>query len=99
MTSHWKPITASRYDELFTVLPPALIAHNGFLMGDPMIHRACRVTGTLVPAYLACLSLRGQCYEAREPYTLEEFQALTPWDITQSFATPSTHVMPLNTQA
>lgn len=88
MPTHWKAITASRYDDLLEVLPPALMAHNGFLMGDPMIHRICRITGTLAPAYLAYLSLRGQCYEAFEPYTVEEFRALTPWDIARSFAEP-----------
>lgn len=97
MTPQWKPITATRYDDLLEVLPPALMAHNGFLMGEPMIHRTCRVTGTLAPAYLACLSRRGQCYEALEPYTVEEFRTLTAAEIVRTFATPSAHPMPVNT--
>ncbi len=97
MTPQWKPITASRYDDLFEVLPPAMMAHNGFLMGDPIAHRTCRITGTLTPTYLACLSLRGQCYEALAPYTVEEFRALTPRDIACTFATSQAHLMPVDT--
>ncbi|MDP3598898.1 MAG: hypothetical protein Q8S75_18080 [Nitrospirota bacterium] len=88
MAQHWKPIPATHYDELLEDLPPALMAHNGFLMGEPMIHRACRVTGQLRPAYLACLSLRGQCYEAHEPYTVDEFRALTPSEIALTLSAP-----------
>mgnify|MGYP003385847688 CR=1 FL=1 len=97
MTLQWKPITASRYDDRLEVLPPALMAHNGFLMGDPMIHRICRITGTLAPAYLAYLSLRGQCYEALEPYTVDEFRTLTPSEIARAFATPPARSMSVNT--
>lgn len=59
----WQPCTEERYDYMMGVLPPALMHHGGFLVGEPFHHRTCRITGRISPTYAAFIRYKGKCYE------------------------------------
>jgi hypothetical protein len=69
------PTTESRYWEMLGVLPPAYMDGHGFLVGEPMDHRHCRVTKVVRATYSAFLFHQGKFYESKEALTLPEYKA------------------------
>lgn len=45
------PTTEERYDEMLGCLPPIAFDGRNFLVGEPMTHRVCTITGNLAPTY------------------------------------------------
>ena len=69
--------TETRYDEMLGVVPPRIMGEHGFLVGKPMTHRPCRITGHMAPTYNAYFH-RGDVYRvADEDMTVKEFLAIT----------------------
>ena len=67
----WEPTTASTYEEMLNVLPPAAWLQGAFLVGEPTDHDA----GSGQPRYHAYRCV-GQRYEsASRPLTRAEFKA------------------------
>jgi len=69
--------TAERFDEMLGVLPPAWYGEHGFLVGEPMTHRPCRITGHYAPTYEAYFHLHGVYRVADDDMTVKEFKAVT----------------------
>jgi hypothetical protein len=71
-------IPALRFDRLIgsarrmlEVLPPAVMARGGFLVGEPWDHHA--LTGR--PRYAAFVELGGRWFESTRPVTVAEFRS------------------------
>ena len=45
------PISCERYLEALEALPPAIMLHDGFLLGEAWCDKTCAVTGTFSIAY------------------------------------------------
>lgn len=75
------PTTEERFYEMLEVLPPAYYANNGFLVGEPVNHRTCRVSGHIAPTYDAFVQLSGKYYASPEALTIKEFKNITIADI------------------
>lgn len=73
---HWKEVTEERYDDMLEALPPAVFKPHGFLVGEPMTHRACRVSGTVRAAYTSFVQRAGRFYECTEALTAPEFDSI-----------------------
>lgn len=69
----FREITRERYDDMFSVLPPAG-THDAFLVSEPWNDRECRVTGHLRATYGAFFRAGDRFYEAVEPMTPLEFR-------------------------
>ena len=83
----WKTITRARFWEALEALPPALMQHNGFLLGEPYDLRTCQVTGKLQNTYAAFVETTGDRWAEdgkfweHEPMTVAEFKAVNPREI------------------
>lgn len=77
----WKPTTKEAYWEMLEILPPAVMTGYGFLVGEPFIHRVCKVTNKFAPAFEAFLELNNKYFVAAEPMTVGEFKTLKPADM------------------
>lgn len=76
----WNKTTKDTYWEILEILPPAIMTGDGFLVGEPADHRACSVTGDMLPRYEAFLERHGKHYVASTPLTIPEFRrAARPW--------------------
>jgi hypothetical protein len=42
-----KECSEARYDEMLNILPPRLWLAYGYLVGEPVTHRKCTVTGEM----------------------------------------------------
>ena len=73
----WTETTEEQYHDMLDILPPALYSEHGFLVGEPVTHRPCRVTGDLSPTYDAFVYVRQKYYAAHESLTKAEFRAVT----------------------
>ncbi len=71
----WRECSEERYDEMLGVLPPALWIAKGFLVGEPMTHRRCTVTGDIRATYSAFISHAGRYYSGPD-LTAPEFRAV-----------------------
>ena len=58
-----KECSSERYFERLYVLPPALWIGKGFLVGEPINHRKCQVTGMVLPTYAAFFFANRKYYE------------------------------------
>jgi len=67
----WTETTAERFEEMLTVLPPAIMLAGNFLVGEPWDHHA--VTGR--PRFAAYRFQDRKYYEASRPMTVKEFKA------------------------
>lgn len=68
----WVEVDEHRYDEMLNILPPVFWEINrGFLVGEAWDHDA-----EDRPRYAAFARVRGRCYEATLPMTLQEFTAI-----------------------
>jgi hypothetical protein len=77
----WTETTEERYREMMDILPPALWECDGFLVGEPWVHRDCKVTGAFRAAYAAFVKINGKHYECSEAMTKPEFRAINPLDV------------------
>lgn len=73
---NWKRVDADRYYEMLGVLPPAHMTGKGFLVGEAMSHRKCRLAAKIEPTYTALIEHKGRYYESLEPLTIAEFDVL-----------------------
>jgi hypothetical protein len=69
-----KECSEERYDEMLSVLPPAIWLSYGFLVGEPSSHRKCKVTGYIAPTYAAFFNAFGRYFEG-DDMTSAEFKA------------------------
>jgi hypothetical protein len=75
-----KECSTERYDEMLSILPPALWLANRFLVGEPADHRRCTITKKVLPTYSAFFFAYGKCYES-DPMTVPEFRAFKVEDL------------------
>jgi hypothetical protein len=47
---------------------------NGFLVGEPMDHRVCKVTTLMLARYEAYIEKRGRYYVSKRPLTINEYR-------------------------
>ena len=66
--------TEKRYDFMLGIVPPRLQLGKGFLVGEPVDHRRCKITGNIAPTYVAFFHAFDKFYEG-DPMTVEEFEA------------------------
>lgn len=81
----FKPCDLKRYDEMLEVLPPLEWVRKGFLVGEPWSHRACVITGKVLPTYQAMVcqsALNGRYFESTSGLTVPEWDALDPISLT-----------------
>lgn len=85
MATSWTPVPASRAWEMLNIVPPALQNAVGFLVGEPMSHRTCRVTGKAYqPTYAAFAEGEAGAWEADEALTRAEFREVTLADVARN---------------
>jgi hypothetical protein len=73
--------TEERYFEMLGVLPPEAYGAGGFLVGEPVNHRNCEISGRLAPTFDAFFSIGDQYYASDEPMTVKEFAKVKKADI------------------
>ena len=82
MQPFWRESTQENYDYALGVLPPIDFEDgHSFLVGEPMTHRVCTVTGDIRPTYEGWTYVDSKFYVATEDLTRPEFKArpgLTP---------------------
>lgn len=69
----WKRVSRERYWEMLECLPPAVMAGNGFMVGEPVNHNA-----EGFPTFDAFKVTNGRHYEASEPMTIKQFRKIIP---------------------
>lgn len=77
----WTEIDEARYDEMLCVLPPETMTDLGFLVGEPTCYDRCSVTGDVLPKWGAFAQVGERFFEASDPLTVPEFNALTSDDV------------------
>ena len=70
----WKRTTKAKYWEMLEILPPAYQDGKGFLVGEPVTHRTCTVTGITSPTYEAFMLKNGKYYVSKESVTVAEYK-------------------------
>jgi hypothetical protein len=78
---NWKETTEERYWEMLEILPPATMTGLGFLVGEPMDHRACPVTGNFGARFEAYAKDGEKYFVASEPMTVAGFKTVTARDL------------------
>lgn len=76
----FKQCSAERYDEMLGVLPPRAMSGWGFLVGEPVTHRVCGMTGATRPTFAAFQRVEGRYYEGPD-MTFPEWQELSPGNV------------------
>src|SRR5260370_11653102 len=66
--------TEERYNEMLEILPPALLLAKGFLVGEPVDHRMCKITKVVRASYAAFFQHQAKFYEG-DNMTVPEFKA------------------------
>ena len=74
----WKQTTEEKYWEMLEVLPPATMTGLGFLVGEPLTHGSCPITGKFGPLFEAYAQVGPEYYVASAPMTVGGFKTLTP---------------------
>jgi hypothetical protein len=72
--SEWKECSEERFNEMLGVLPPAFWLDRGFLVGEPLDHHKCSVSGQVMPTYAAFVEYKDKFYEGPH-LTVQEFTA------------------------
>lgn len=86
MADHTIPFlhsTQKIYDDALGALPPEVYGTHGFLLGEPITHRRCRISGEYAPTFEAHCLIRGQFYVSADSVTVKEFEQLTVNDVLQ----------------
>ena len=73
----WKETTKETYWEMLEVLPPAVMTGLGFLVGEPVDHAACPITGKFGARFEAYAEVAKKFYVASQPMTIAGFKTLT----------------------
>jgi hypothetical protein len=73
---HWKPTSERHFFEMLGVVPPALLEGADFLVGEPLKHRTCRVTGQEAAVYAGFTEVNGKYFTTSEGVSRAEFEAL-----------------------
>ena len=69
----WEPITEQYFYHMLEILPPAMMNHAGFLVGEPWDHHA--ITGR--PRYQAFCQCGDSFTQSNRPMTIAEFRTFT----------------------
>lgn len=69
-----KECSSDRYFERLSAHRPAVWIGKGFLVGEPIDHRKCQVTGIVLPTYAAFFFAHRRYYEG-DSMTMPEFHA------------------------
>jgi hypothetical protein len=88
MTITWKPTTGTKYWEMLEVLPPAVMTGRGFLVGEPVTHGLCPVTGKFGALFDGFVEVDGAFYVAEQPMSVKGFEALSLRPTINLIATP-----------
>ena len=80
----WNKTTSERYYEMLGVLPPEIMTGTGFLVGEPMTHQTCSVTGRIAPVFSAFAKDGDDYYEAKECLSVVEFKNVKLLEVVQS---------------
>jgi len=72
----WVETSEERYDEMLSVLPPEIMLYGGFLVGEPVNHRHCRIKGHLLPTFAAFRKIEDRFYALESDVTIPEFRFL-----------------------
>lgn len=67
-----KECTEKRCDFMLGIVPPHLWIGKGFLVGEPIDHRKCKITGKTAPTYAAFFHAFGRYFEG-DAMTSAEF--------------------------
>ncbi len=81
MTISWKEITKDEYWEMLEVLPPAAMTSLGFLVGEPLDHGACPITGRFGARFEAFAKVGDRYFVANQAMTVLGFRAVTAKDL------------------
>ena len=78
----WTPTTEEKYWEMLEVLPPAIMTDLGFLVGEPLDHGACPITGNFGPRFEAFAKVGDDFFVAAEAMSPNGFRQITPQQVT-----------------
>ena len=67
--------TEEKYDYGLNVLPPEMLEGPDFLVGEPVTHRRCTVSGLTAPTFEGYIIRGGKFFVTDESVTLKEFNA------------------------
>ena len=67
--------TEEKYDYGLEVLPPEMYDGTDFLVGEPVTHRQCTVSGMIAPTFEGYIIRGGKFFVTDESVTLKEFNA------------------------
>lgn len=101
----YEEIPEGRYYARLDALPPAATSALGFLAGEPVSHRTCRVECRCRAAFVAFVRLRDTAaggvryFEGRKPMTGPEFVRLAPATVLAAVAATAGHEAPRPTPA
>ena len=78
MNVTWKPTTEKWYWYSLEVLPPEYMGPQGsFLVGEPVDHRKCEITGHIAPTWAGYREPSKDVFEATSrSVTIDEFKEL-----------------------
>ena len=77
----WNKTTQEKYWEMLEVLPPAVMTGLGFLVGEPLTHGTCPVTGKFGALYEAFAQVGKEFFVANEAMTVAGFKSITAKDV------------------
>jgi hypothetical protein len=67
-----KECSEERYDQVLGIVPPHLWVGKGFLVGERVDFRKCKITGKTAATYAAFFYAFGRYFEG-DPMTVKEF--------------------------
>ena len=65
--------TEEKYDYGLNVLPPEMMAGPDFLVGEPVTHRRCEVSGNIAPTFEGYIVRGNKFYVTEGSVTRKEF--------------------------
>lgn len=71
---HFHQVTEERYYDMLGAVPPRLMTHNSFLVGEAYDTRLCSIAKLHCFTYQAFLEREGMYFEANVPMTVTEFK-------------------------
>jgi uncharacterized short protein YbdD (DUF466 family) len=74
----WRQTSEAKYNEMLGILPPAYMDGYGFLVGEPMDHNFCAVSGVVMPRYSAYVKKGKRYYASVSPMTYAEYRKYVP---------------------
>jgi hypothetical protein len=77
----WKETDEKTYWYMLEVLPPAVMTRLGFLVGEPLDHATCPVTGKFGPRFEAYAKVGGKFFVGSLPMSVGGFKTVTAKDL------------------